>query len=130
MRGPSPSSRAAGRRWSTSSRKAGEEGAHDQDPVARLRRSRRDNVENGRRLFTDNVCYSCHATTGSGGGAGPKLAPNPLPLGAIINQLRHPNRMPPYSEKVLSDSQIADIRAYLASMPPGKTAAQIPLLNR
>lgn len=89
------------------------------------------NAENGKALYMDNVCWSCHGTTGSGGnGAGPKLAPNPLPLGAIINQLRHPNRMPPYTEKLLSDAQIADIRAYLATEPAGKTAAQIPILNR
>ncbi len=88
-------------------------------------------AENGKKLYAEHVCYSCHGTTGSGGGgAGPKLAPNPLPLAAFVNQLRHPNRMPPYTEKLLTDAQVAVIHAYLASMPAGKTAAQIPILNR
>lgn len=88
-------------------------------------------VENGKALYTEQICYACHGTTGAGGGgAGPKLAPNPLPLAAFVNQLRHPNRMPAYTEKLLTDAQVADIHAYLASMPAGKTAAQIPILNR
>jgi mono/diheme cytochrome c family protein len=39
-------------------------------------------------------------------------------------------RMPPYTEKVLSDAQVADIHAYLASIPRGKAPADIPLLSR
>ena len=75
-------------------------------------------------------CFECHGTTGHGGnGAGPTLTPPLIPLPAMINQLRHPNRMPAYSPAVISDAQIADIHAYLASIPPGKALAQIPLLN-
>jgi mono/diheme cytochrome c family protein len=85
----------------------------------------------GKALFMANFCYSCHGTEGAGGGAaGPKIAPQPLPMAAFLNQLRHPNRMPAYTEKVLTEAQAADIHAYLASIPPGKAAAQIPLLAR
>jgi mono/diheme cytochrome c family protein len=83
----------------------------------------------GQKLFMTYGCYECHGTTGHGGnGAGPQLAPPPIPLPAMINQLRHPTRMPRYADAVLSDAQIADIHAYLAASPPSKPAAQIPLL--
>ncbi len=86
---------------------------------------------NGKRLFMADGCYQCHGTTGAGGGAaGPRLTPNPLPLQALVHQLRRPNRMPPYGPAVISDAQIADIHAYLASVPPSPRAADIPLLNR
>ena len=38
--------------------------------------------------------------------------------------------MPPYSEKILSDGDLADIYAYLQSIPKPPDAASIPLLNR
>jgi len=35
----------------------------------------------GERVFIADGCYYCHGTTGGGGGmAGPRLAPDPLPL--------------------------------------------------
>jgi mono/diheme cytochrome c family protein len=86
-------------------------------------------VQNGKRLFMTVGCYQCHGATGAGSSAGPQLAPNPLPMPAFVNQLRHPRRMPPYSEVVMSEAQIADIHAYLASIPPSPPASQIPLLK-
>jgi mono/diheme cytochrome c family protein len=88
-------------------------------------------VARGKQLFMDDKCYTCHGTRGAGGGiAGPKLAPNPLPLEAIKIQLREPaSRMPPYSSDVLSDAQVADIYAYLKSIPTSRPASQIPLLK-
>jgi len=38
--------------------------------------------------------------------------------------------MPVYSPAVLQDSEIKDIVAYLQSIPAGKPAKDIPLLNR
>jgi mono/diheme cytochrome c family protein len=85
----------------------------------------------GKALYMGNLCYSCHGTEGAGGGgAGPRIAPQPLPMAAFVNQLRHPNRMPPYTEAVMTDAQVADVHAYLAGVPRGKPAAEIPLLNR
>jgi len=88
-------------------------------------------VARGKELFMKDKCYTCHGTRGGGGGiAGPKLAPNVLPLEAIKFQLRQPaSRMPPYSQEVISDGQIADIYAYLESIPAGKPASQISLLK-
>jgi mono/diheme cytochrome c family protein len=87
---------------------------------------------NGKRLFMTVGCYECHGTTGASGGfAGPKLAPNPLPLVAVKARLRTVSgRMPVFSEVVLKDSEIADIYAYLQSIPSGRSARDIDLLNR
>ncbi len=87
---------------------------------------------NGKRLFMTVGCYECHGTTGAGGGlAGPRLAPNPLPFVGVKAKLRTASgRMPVFSEAVLRDSDIADIYAYLQSIPAGKSARDIELLNR
>jgi ubiquinol-cytochrome c reductase cytochrome c subunit len=62
--------------------------------------------------------------------AGPHLAPNPLPLEVVIAKLRTASgRMPVYTAAVISDAQITDIVAYLQSLPQGKAARDIPLLN-
>jgi mono/diheme cytochrome c family protein len=89
-------------------------------------------VANGKRLFMTVGCYQCHGTTGAGGGfAGPRLAPNPLPLAGVKAKLRTASgRMPVFSEALLKDSEIADIYAYLQSIPTGKSAHDIELLNR
>jgi mono/diheme cytochrome c family protein len=39
------------------------------------------------------------------------------------------NQMPPYTEKVVSDSDLADIHAFLRSLPQPRPAREIPLLN-
>ena len=90
------------------------------------------NAANGKRLFMTVGCYECHGTTGAGGGlAGPRLAPNPLPFIAVKVKVRTASgRMPVFSEAVLKDSEIADIYAYLQSIPTGKSGRDIELLNR
>lgn len=87
---------------------------------------------NGKRVFLADGCFYCHGTTGAGGGiAGPRLAPGPLPLEGVKAKLRTASgRMPVYSPAVLQDAEIADIWAYLQSIPKGKEAKDIPLLNR
>jgi mono/diheme cytochrome c family protein len=86
----------------------------------------------GKRLFIAYGCYECHGTTGAGGGiAGPKLAPNPLPLEAVRAKLRTASgRMPVYTPAIVTDVQVAAIVAYLQSIPSGKPAQDIPMLNR
>jgi mono/diheme cytochrome c family protein len=88
----------------------------------------------GKELFMRDGCYTCHGTTGAGGGAlgGPRLAHAGLTPNAIINELRHPRAaMPAYSEKILSDSEAADIVAFIQSLSraPAPDAKIIPLLN-
>ena len=90
------------------------------------------NAVEGKRLFVAYGCWQCHGTTGAGGGmAGPKLAPDPLPFAAVRAKLRTASgRMPVYTTAVVTDSEIADVVAYLQSIPSGTPAEDIPLLNR
>jgi ubiquinol-cytochrome c reductase cytochrome c subunit len=44
--------------------------------------------------------------------------------------VHNPRRMPPYTDKVLTDAQLADLFAYIKSMPASPPADQIPLLKR
>jgi len=85
------------------------------------------NADNGKKLFFKNGCYECHGTVGQGG-TGPRLAPKPLAATALTAYVRKPGGgMPPYSAKVMSDLEVADIRAYLATIP--EPPKDIPLLK-
>jgi mono/diheme cytochrome c family protein len=89
-------------------------------------------VERGKRLYQEKWCHSCHGTVGQGGerGAGPKIAPNPFPYEAFVMQTRRPRaNMPRYPVEFLSDQEMADIYAYVASIKPGPSAKDIPLLR-
>ena len=87
------------------------------------------NADNGKQLFMKHGCYECHGTVGQGG-TGPHLAPRPLAAAALTAYVRKPGGgMPPYSAKVLPDAEVADIRAYLATIPESPAAKSIPLLN-
>jgi mono/diheme cytochrome c family protein len=89
-------------------------------------------VERGKKLYQEKWCHSCHGTVGQGGerGAGPKIAPNPFPYDAFVMQTRRPRaNMPRYPVEVLSDQEMADIYAYVASIKPGPAAKDLPLLR-
>jgi mono/diheme cytochrome c family protein len=85
----------------------------------------------GRQLFLSRGCSQCHGTRGEGGNAaGPRLAPMPIPLETFRVLVRKPQgRMPAYTELVMSDTEIADIHAYLRTVPKGKTFSEIPMLK-
>jgi len=85
----------------------------------------------GKALFSKYGCYECHGTQGQGTTAGARLAPKPIALAALTAYVRRPaGQMPPYTSKVVSDAELADIRAYLASIPDPPPAKSIPLLNQ
>jgi mono/diheme cytochrome c family protein len=89
-------------------------------------------AERGMKLYQEKWCHSCHGTVGQGGerGAGPRLAPNPFPYEAFAAQTRRPRmNMPRYAVEHLSDQELADIYAYVASVRPGRAAKDIPLLR-
>jgi len=93
--------------------------------------ARASNADNGKRLFVKDGCYQCHGYQGQGGAAGALLAPRPIVLAALTAYVRHPTgQMPPYTSKVLSDSDLADIHAYLSSIPAPPPLKNIPLLNQ
>jgi len=83
----------------------------------------------GKATFLRVGCYECHGTSGQGG-TGPHIGPTPRTVESLITFLRKPTGMPAYSPKVLSDAEIADIRAYLASVPAPPAVASVPLLNQ
>ena len=91
------------------------------------------NAENGKRLFMKNGCYECHGTVGQGAQANPlapRLAPRPIALPAFIAYIRKPaGAMPPYVSKVMSDAELADVRAYLTTIPEPPPVKSIALLN-
>ncbi len=89
-------------------------------------------AEKGKAAFVKSGCWQCHGFVGQGGGiTGPKLAPNPMPLEAMTAFVRHTNgRMPPYQEAILSNADLADIHAYLQSIPKAADYKSIPLLNQ
>jgi ubiquinol-cytochrome c reductase cytochrome c subunit len=88
-------------------------------------------AKHGRALFVSKGCYECHGYVGQGSiMSGPSIAPGPLPLEAIIAYVRAPTgQMPQYSSKILSDADVADIHAYLASIPANPDPDHIDLLR-
>ena len=78
-------------------------------------------------------CWQCHGIEGQGSAItsnGKVLAPDPLPLETFAAFVRSTNRaMPPYSEKVLPNEDLADMHAYLSSIPKPKDYKSIPLLE-
>ena len=85
----------------------------------------------GRTAFMKNGCWQCHGEVGQGGAAGKTLAPKPMPLEAFNVFVRNSNGpMPPYPKEILSDADLADIHAYLQSIPAAKDYKSIPLLSQ
>ena len=91
-------------------------------------------ADKGKTAFIKYGCWQCHGTQGQGSIAtsgGKVLAPNPLPYEAFSAFVRSTNRaMPPYSEKILPNEDLADIHAYLLSIPKAADPKTIPLLNQ
>ena len=88
---------------------------------------------NGKRIYLKDACFTCHGRSGQGGvyrGPAPILARTALPFDGFRDLLRDPpGDMPAYSEAVLSDKDIADIYAFVESLPGARPAKDIPLLN-
>jgi mono/diheme cytochrome c family protein len=83
-----------------------------------------DAVANGRAHYNRMGCWQCHGYEGQGG-AGPRVGPDPLPLTPFKNYVRAPTgSMPPYSERVLTDEELAHIHAYLQAQPPANPATR------
>jgi ubiquinol-cytochrome c reductase cytochrome c subunit len=88
-------------------------------------------AEKGKAAYVQHGCWQCHGFQGQGASTGAKLAPDPIPLEAFTAFVRTTDRaMPPYSETVLSNEDLADIHAYLQSIPNPPDAKTIPLPNQ
>jgi ubiquinol-cytochrome c reductase cytochrome c subunit len=89
------------------------------------------NAQTGKKLFDTYGCYQCHGYLGQGAAAtGARLAPNPISFAAFSKYVRQPTgQMPPYTAKVVKDQDLADIFAFLRSVPAPPAAKGIPQLN-
>ena len=88
------------------------------------------NAENGKKIFASDGCYECHNYAANGGGAGPRLAPRPISFKEFTRYTRKPTGdMPPYTAKVVSDKEVADIYAFLLTIPAPPAAGSIAILK-
>ena len=87
------------------------------------------NAEEGKKLFVADGCYQCHGYEAQGSSAtGPRLGPRPIAFAAFSRYVRQPTgQMPPYTAKVVPDTDLANIYAYVQSRP--EPAKEIPLLK-
>lgn len=89
------------------------------------------NADNGKRLYMTQTCYYCHGTVGQGAGrTGARLGPPSRALASFIRYVRQPSGAMPAITDQVSDQDLADIYAYLRTIPPAKSPKEIPLLNQ
>jgi mono/diheme cytochrome c family protein len=90
-------------------------------------------AKHGKELFTKYSCYACHGFSGQNGN-GARLVPMKFPQAGFIAYVRNPprpNQMPSFSPKVLPDADLADIYAYIRTLPDSSPPpASIPILNQ
>ena len=88
---------------------------------------------NGKRVYLADGCFTCHGRAGQGGaynGPAPILAKTAMPFEGFKMQVRNPsNDMPAYSEPVMSDKEIADIFAFVQSLPGRRDTKDIAILK-
>ncbi len=89
------------------------------------------NADEGKKLFLSYGCYQCHGREAQGSSAtGPRLGPRPIAFTAFSRYVRRPTgQMPPYTAKVVSDADLANIYAYVQSRATPAAAQSIPLLR-
>jgi ubiquinol-cytochrome c reductase cytochrome c subunit len=103
--------------------------------AAQPAKDRRPSPADGKVVYMRLGCYTCHGTVGHGG-AGARLATNTLPLAAFQAWVRNgtpgwtiSRGMPAFSAAVVTDEELADVRAYLAELPAPPAVQDVPLLN-
>ena len=90
----------------------------------------RGDAASGAKLFVDRACWQCHGLAAQGGGiAGPRLAGRVQVWAAFAAYVRRPTEeMIPFTAKVLPDQELADIFAWLRSLPPPPAVESLPVL--
>ncbi len=106
-------------------------------PVAKARQSSESappgNAQRGKKLFLADGCYECHGREGQGAAqtGATRIGPPQLSFEGFQNYVRSPkNEMPPYAAKALPDLDLADIYAFLKTIPMPPKGKDIPLLNK
>src|SRR5205085_10988263 len=87
----------------------------------------RGNSDKGRAAFQRVGCAQCHGREAQGSPTtGPRLGPNGLLYPAFARYVRAPRlQMPPYTEQILSDAELADLYAFVQSRPKPATPAAL-----
>src|SRR5688572_21709077 len=73
------------------------------------------NADEGKKLYVSYGCYQCHGREAQGSSAtGPRLGPRPIAFTAFNRYVRRPTgQMPPYTAKVVSETDMANIYAFV-----------------
>jgi mono/diheme cytochrome c family protein len=91
------------------------------------------NAQNGKRLYARDGCWQCHGYAGQGGRAVPDTVPlagTSLSFAAFVKYVRQPDgAMPAYTDKVISEQELADVYAHIKTFTGPRPAAEIPLLK-
>ena len=91
------------------------------------------NAVNGKRLYSRDGCWQCHGFAGQGGRAVPDtlpLAGTTLNFAAFVRYVRRPaGAMPAYTDKVVSDQELADVYAHIKTLSGSRAPSEIPLLK-
>ena len=86
----------------------------------------------GKVLFEEYTCDGCHGSTAENG-LGTRLNPPRMRQARFIQYLRNPTNpelMPPYQQPEASDQKLADIYAFLQSLPSASPPVEeIPVLQ-
>src|SRR6478752_4497527 len=100
-----------------------------QTPAPQSNAAPAGNAETGKKLFVSYGCYQCHGYEAQGSSAtGPRLGPRPIAFAAFSRYVRQPTgQMPPYTTKVVTDQDMADIYAFVQARPQPAPAKSIPL---
>jgi len=102
--------------------------------VAQAQDAPKGDATNGKKVFLAAGCMYCHGRSGQGGAMNypaPPLAKTEVPFEGFKSVLRQSLRdMPAYVEAIMPDQDVADIYAFLKSVPPAPAAKDIPLLNQ
>ena len=107
--------------------------AQQSSPTPGMDNASSGNAENGKKIFVSDGCYECHGREGQGSTAtgGTRIGPPQIPLEAFVSYVRQPAlRMPPYTTKAMPDKDLADIYAFLKTIPLPPQGKDIPLLNK
>jgi mono/diheme cytochrome c family protein len=103
------------------------------DIAARAQDAPPGDAANGKRLYLNDNCFTCHGRAGQGGaynGPAPALAKTAMPFEGFLGQMRNPsNDMPAYAAAVLSDQAVADIYAFVQSLPGPREVQDIAILK-
>jgi mono/diheme cytochrome c family protein len=86
------------------------------------------NAEKGKESFKAHGCISCHGFS-AWGGAGARLAQNPITFQTFVSYVRKPKGTMPAFGSQVTPAELADIYAFIKSIPPSPDPKTIPLLN-